>query len=73
MVVPPNGWFRMENFIYKWMIWGYHPFLGNLHIIAILFSFVDERCDCRISGKHVKNMTTCTGFLGHPGSMARKI
>ena len=33
MGVPPNGWFLRENPIYKWMMAGDTPILGNLHII----------------------------------------
>ena len=48
MVVPQNGWFIiMEHPIKRLMIWEYHDFVGNLHLIFIWFgedsSFVGEQ------------------------------
>ena len=37
MGIPWNGWFPMENHIYKWMMTGGSPISGNLHIDIYMY------------------------------------
>ena len=50
---PQNGWFIMENPIFKWVIWGYHrfrkpPYMYCRCIMYTVYSLFLHGCVCTI-------------------------
>ena len=59
MVVPPNGWFTMENANRTWMIWGYPYFRKTAY--TDIYNHLPNPCF------HVNKIVHVKGVRAHMG------